>query len=129
MARHRVRPNRRRGEPAYRLDVWRSVAALLTDEPHLDPEMRRVLAAHLMIEFRDHGTGIGVEFPARTPEEFITCVTELYEAKMLGIEDGEAFIAVPDRDALGRTYARRVPKAEMGAFVEALRQSVAEDGL
>jgi len=126
MSRHRVRPNRRREEIGYTVDVWRSVAVLITDDPpFLEPGARRLLAASLMQIF---GKGEpGFPFPARTPDQFIACITELYEAKMLGVEDGVAFVAFPDRDALGRTYARRVPQEEMGEFVEAMRQSILDD--
>lgn len=125
---HRVRPNRRRDDVFYRVDVWRSVAVLVTDEIEFpDDGPRRLLAASLMHIFAKGGVA-GMSFPARTPEEFIACIKDLYEAKMLGVEDGQAFIAFPDRDALGQTYARRVPQEEMGEFVEALRRDLAERG-
>jgi hypothetical protein len=122
---HRVRPGRRREDILYKVHVWRSIAVLITDDPPFpDPGARRLLAASLMHIF---GQAESPLFPARTPDEFIACVKELHEAKMLGVEDGVAFVAFPDRDALGRTYARRVPRHEMGEFIEALRQSIAED--
>lgn len=122
---HRVRPTRRREDLGYTVYVWRSVAALITDEI-TEAGPRRLLAASLIHVFSE-GSSAGLRFPARTPEEFIASIKELYEAKLLGIEDGKAFVAFPDRDALGRTYARRVPREEMGEFVEAMRQSIIDD--
>lgn len=126
--RHRANPSRRRArDVAYKVNVWRSVAILISDDPPLDDVARRVLAAHLVIAFKDTDAGLGMEFPVDTPDEFIACVKEMYESHLFVIEDGIAHISWPDRDALGRTYARRVPQDEMPEFREALRQSIRDD--
>jgi hypothetical protein len=119
--RHRSNPARRR-QLGYRVDVWRSVAVLITDEDGLEPAARRLLAASLVHVF---STGpappSGMEFPAdaRDPNAFIATIRSLYDNGYLGIEDGRAYLSVPDRDPLGRLVRIRVPAEQFGDLADA----------
>lgn len=123
---HRPRPTRpRRREPGYHVDVWRSVAVLITDDPPLPDNARRLLAYSLVHIFSQDPAPNGLPFPAEAadPDAFIASLRDLHAHGFMGIEDGRAFLAVPGRDALGQIVAERVPREQLGDLAQVFLRS------
>lgn len=117
----RVLARRRPRAAGYRVDVWRSIAVLVTDDPPLEANARLVLAASVSYVLSNHRTDRPrVAFPEMPAEQFITTVRDLHANGWLAIEDGRAYPSVPVPDMFGRLVPTRVPQDQMGEFVEAL---------
>ncbi len=72
------------------LDLWRAVAALITDHP-MDEEDRRLLA---LIIYKD----LGAELTAGGPEEIVDSLKNLYEVGAIGIRNDRAYLTALDEE-------------------------------
>lgn len=109
-----------RARSGYRVDVPRSLAALITGEPHLSGSATTLLARSVMYVLRDNASDQRfADLMDDDPDEFIQALRGLHAKGWMSVWGGRAYLSEPVYGPLGNLVDRvRMSEVDRRAFAQ-----------
>lgn len=120
---------RQRGAMGYRVDVPRSLAALIVGDPRLSESALRLLAHSVIHVMRNSpGNTRLAHLLTEDPNEFVAGLRQLHDRGWISVFDGQAYLSEPVHGPLGNVVDRvRMSAIDRRAFVQLFGDSVLDD--
>lgn len=122
------RTARRRHTAGYRVNVPKSLAALIVGDPELDDDTTKLLAHSVMWVFRQAADPRFAAAATDDPDEFVTALRNLHDRGWISVFDGEAHLSEPVYGPLGNVVDRvRMTATDRRAFAQICGDSLLDE--
>jgi hypothetical protein len=127
--RRNVPAPRRAAVSGYRVDIPRSLAALITGDPALGESATRLLAYSVIYILRSgSGHAKWAHLLTDDPDEFVVGLRELHDKGWMSIWDGRAYLSEPVRGPLGNVVDRvRMTSTDRRAFAQFFGDTILDE--